>query len=105
MNENEHPINLIYDGIADLLVVKGETINISDDGLWKVISISYGGYIYTILKHNGEIINIHRNLNRVYYDTDDIKYYVNATYGILKENPYTNGQIKKAITNIKEGRQ
>ncbi len=60
MNENEYPINLIYDGIADLLTLKGETITISNDDSWKTVSIIYGGYTYNITKYNDEIINILR---------------------------------------------
>lgn len=57
---NEYPINMIFDGIPDLLTRKGISVNTSDDGEWKVVSILYGGYIYNITTHHDEIINISR---------------------------------------------
>ena len=62
MNKDEYPINLIYDGIADLLSVHGETINIigSSADVWITKTIEYGGYLYTIVSRFGVIVDINR---------------------------------------------
>lgn len=61
MSNNEHPINLMYEGIADLLAVKGEKVSVIDNNPWQVISINYGGFTYVITKYN----NITENIGRV----------------------------------------
>lgn len=60
MSNDEYPINLMYEGIADLLREKGKTVTIANDGTWDSETIEYGGYLYAITKHDNEIINISR---------------------------------------------
>lgn len=60
---NEYPINLMYEGIADLLCEKGEIVNVTgtEVNMWEITSVEYGGYEYTIIKCYGVIVDINRS--------------------------------------------
>lgn len=61
MSKDEYPINLIYDGIAEMLIEKGNVKYVTcTDFIESQAVVDYGGYRYFILKHLGEVVTISR---------------------------------------------